>query len=35
MDARQEEIIRQDRLRRKRRIRLIILVCLVLVPPMT
>lgn len=35
MDARQEEIIRQDRLRRKRRIRLIILVCLVLVPLLT
>jgi len=35
MDATQEEIIRRDRLRRKKRIRLIILACLVLIPILT
>ena len=35
MESRQEEMIRQDRLRRKRRIRLIILACLILVPLLT
>lgn len=35
MESRQEELIRRDRLRRKKRIRLIILVCLVLIPILT
>lgn len=35
MDARQEEIIHQDRLRRKKRTRLTILACLVLIPFLT
>ena len=35
MEATQEEILRKDRLRRKKRIRLIILACLVLIPLLT
>ncbi len=35
MEAAQEEVLRQDRLRRKKRIRLIILACLVLIPLLT
>ncbi len=35
MDAASEEVLRKDRLRRKKRIRLIILACLVLIPLLT
>ncbi|MBU2538981.1 MAG: HAMP domain-containing protein [Proteobacteria bacterium] len=35
MDADQEEVLRKDRLRRRKRIRLIILACLVLIPLLT
>ena len=35
MEAPQEEVLRKDRLRRKKRIRLIILACLVLIPLLT
>ena len=35
MDATHEEVVRKDRLRRKKRIRLIILACLVLIPLLT
>ena len=35
MEAAGEEVLRKDRLRRKKRIRLIILACLVLIPLLT